>query len=74
LHLNAQPSVAVRTDSAQLEISWPSAAAGFNLQWTSGLQNSETWDSVTNAPFNSNGVSSVVLPLDSPQRFFRLAR
>jgi acetyl esterase/lipase len=74
LYLKPQPAMTMRTDSEQLEISWPSAATGYGLQWTSDLLASNGWTPATNTPVTTNGISSVVLPLDSSQRFFRLAK
>jgi acetyl esterase/lipase len=72
--LNPVAALTARVNGGQLEISWPANAAGYGLQWTSDLQASNLWTSVTNAPVSSNSISSVVVSMDSSQRFFRLAK
>jgi hypothetical protein len=34
--------------------------------------NPPDWRPLTNAPFSSNGLWQIILPLDGPQQFFRL--
>ena len=70
--LNPTPRLTVRADGGQLQISWPANLAGYNLQWNSDLLNPNTWTAVPDLPVLSNSVSSIVLPLDSSQQFFRL--
>jgi hypothetical protein len=70
--LNPQPALTARVEDGQLDISWPANATG-SLQWIPELF-SNTWNSVSNAPLRSNSIARVVLPLDSSQRFFRLAK
>jgi acetyl esterase/lipase len=75
LYLNSWPTLTAQVVGGQVEISWPTTTAtGYSLQWTSDLQGSNSWTAVTNAPVSSNSISSVVLPQDSSQRFFRLAK
>jgi acetyl esterase/lipase len=74
VQLNPRPTLTVRPDSGQLQISWPASAAGYNLQWAADLRALNPWTPVSNTPASSNGVSSLVLPLDSARRFFRLAK
>jgi hypothetical protein len=74
LHLNPPPAMTSRLLADELQISWPASATGFSLEQTSSLQTPVAWSAVTNAVVTTNGISTVVLPTDSPSRFFRLGK
>lgn len=74
-YLNSKPTLRALAVGGQVKISWPTTPAiGYGLQTTTDLTVSNSWTSVSNAPISSNSISSVVLPLDFSQRFYRLAK
>lgn len=56
-----------------LVLSWPSAAAGFQLQSTPSLS-AAAWTLVTQSPSTNNGQISVQVPLAGTAGFFRLLK
>jgi subtilase family serine protease len=57
---------------SNLQISWPLGAAAFHLQSSTDLANPNSWLNV-NTPLTTNGNSvSTIVPIQSPQQFFRL--
>ena len=54
-------------------ISWPTNTDTYQLEWRSQVD-TETWNSVTNAPVVINGMNTVILPPSSPQRFYQLRK
>ena len=57
-------------------ISWPSAAAGFQLEATASLKSPITWSLVTNGISDDGNFKTFVLPAGSAStnQFFRLKR
>ena len=56
-----------------LRLRWPSAAAGFLLE-ASANATSSTWDPVPGTPQLNGDEYEMILPMDSPSRFFRLRK
>lgn len=58
---------------SSLTVSWPLSLSGFDLESTAspGLTN---WQSVAETPSTNSGRFELVVPLDQPQRVFRLHR
>ena len=67
------PSITAQRSGNNLLINWPSTATGFNLESTPSLAPGATWTPVTGATPNG-GQMQVSVPLDGPQRFFRLKK
>ena len=68
LQLSISPS------AGGLNLSWPIAPTGFNLQSATNLNPVINWSSVATAPAISNGRNVVGLPAGSASQFFRLVR
>ena len=67
-----QPQLAIAPSGANVLISWPSSAGGFQLQSNTNLVSSNTWVTVTQ-PLSTNGnVISTTVPTTGSQKFFRL--
>jgi hypothetical protein len=56
---------------ANLVVSWPGSAPLLQLQSTTSLTPS-AWSPVTQTPVTTDGVTSVQLPANGPEQFFRL--
>ncbi|MCX8156037.1 MAG: M36 family metallopeptidase [Verrucomicrobiae bacterium] len=61
------------TRPGELLLSWPAAPPEYLLESASRLEPPD-WQPLTNSPTVSNGLRQLLLPLDGPQRFFRLRR
>jgi hypothetical protein len=57
-------------------ISWPSAAAGFQLEATASLKSPSTWYLITNGISDDGNLKSYVIPVGPAptNQFFRLKR
>jgi hypothetical protein len=64
------PALAIFMDGDQVDLRWPQAP-GFYLQYRTNLSEGN-WISNTIPPILSNGTNSVLNPVDSPTKFFRL--
>jgi hypothetical protein len=63
-----------RLVAGELQISWPASATGYSLEQASSLQTPGAWSAVNHVVVTTNGTSTVVLPTDSTNRFFRLVK
>jgi hypothetical protein len=63
---------ATRLPGSQLLLSWPAMSQASTLQETVSLLSGADWKPVSTAPQLTNGTCSVTLPVDAPQRFYRL--
>ena len=54
-------------------LSWPALATNYVLQTTPALTGPGGWNNVTNVPSTAGSISSLTLPANQPQAFFRLA-
>ncbi len=66
------PVVGISTGSGSVTLRWPDWANGWILNSSISLQQG-TWTPVMASPTTSGGMKELVLPLDSPMKFFRLA-
>jgi subtilisin-like proprotein convertase family protein len=57
-----------------VQLTWPSSAAGYVLEAKNDLDPMLIWEIVPNATMTSNGVSSVTVPVGTGNRFFRLRK
>ena len=60
-------------DSSHVELKWPSLSLGFGLQQNTSLD-ALGWTPVTAPPTDDGEFNRVILPLEPPARFFRLAK
>jgi hypothetical protein len=68
----ALPQLTVSPSGTNLLISWPTSAAGFQLQSNTNLVSTNSWVTVS-APLSTNGSTiSALVPLQGAQNFFRL--
>ena len=68
------PQLSIALTNQQVVISWPDAAAGFNLQSTTNFASQASWTLVTNVPVVVGGQRTVSLPPASASQFYRLKK
>ena len=65
---------ALQRDNQQneaLTVTWPSALAGYVLQWTATLEDPDTWEDI--AAVTDNGLNvRITIPVEPGNRFFRI--
>ena len=66
------PVVGISAGNGSVSLRWPDWANGWILNSSNSLQQG-TWSPVMASPTTSGGVKELVLPLDSPMKFSRLA-
>jgi hypothetical protein len=66
------PVLGISTGASSVTVRWPDWATGWILNSSISLQQG-TWSPVLASPTTSGGMKELVLPLDSPMKFFRLA-
>lgn len=69
----AAPNLAAQITGANLLLSWPADAAGFELQSTTSLSPATQWTSLGAGAVAGNR-RQITVPLDSAARFFRLRK
>ena len=70
------PGLTITRSGANITVSWPASAAGYELQSAAGLGRSAVWQSVTTGISSSSGVKWITTtpsPL-APARFYRLKK
>ncbi len=72
--ITRQLALTIAHVSTNVLISWPSAATGFQLQFSPALSSVNTWSPVTQPPTTSNHQFTVSLPISGIQQFFRLSK
>ncbi len=70
----ASPQLTIALAGTNATISWPSSAAGFQLQSATDLTASTVWSSVTQTPSTNGNTISVLMPVSSGRQFFRLQK
>jgi hypothetical protein len=76
LHLNPaqeRPALQLSLSARNLVLSWPTNAAGFDLEETESL-GASTWNRVPSDPVLTGGLYSLKTPLTNALRFYRLSR
>ncbi len=68
------PQLRIAKSGANVTISWPADAAGFQLQQANTLGGSPAWSNVTSSPVVVGTELQVVLPATSDAAFYRLSR
>lgn len=68
------PTLSITRVGTKAVISWPRAAAGFQLQFSSGLASTNTWTAVPQRPMLMKDRFQVLIPAVSGQVFYRLAK
>ena len=63
----------ITPSGANIIVSWPAGATGFQLQYSPSLPTSGNWAPVTQTPVVANNQSTVTLPASESAGFFRLA-
>ena len=67
------PRLLVQGENNSVRLSWPSAVAGYQMQWTENLPIG-TWQALTNE-VQTIGASNIVLDeISTPQRYYRLTK
>ena len=72
--LTGAPRLTVAAAGANVMISWPSYAAGLELQSSESLAPSATWTNVTQVTFTNGNQVTVVVPASAALQFFRLSQ
>jgi subtilisin-like proprotein convertase family protein len=57
-----------------LRLTWPAVPSGYRLEAKTELNSALAWGSVFDPVVSSNGVNSVMVPIGSENRFFRLSK
>lgn len=73
LELSKPTLRSLTTTSNSVIISWPSPSPGWTLQQNTSLA-ADSWADVTTAPMDDGVNKSIVIPLASPIRFYRLRK
>jgi hypothetical protein len=68
------PILRAQATATAITISWPSTATNYVLEASSGVDGTNVWLPVTNAPQNSAQEMFVTLPTSGQQHFFRLRK
>jgi hypothetical protein len=68
------PQLAIKEAGTNAMVSWSSAASGYQLWSATNLVSPVVWSNVTNASSTNGNTISVLVPVSSGQRFFRLQR
>jgi hypothetical protein len=63
----------VQLDATTLQLSWPTNAAGYTLQYTTNLP-ALAWSTVTNSVVTNGDYFTVQLEMSGPRRFYRLRK
>ncbi|HVM63034.1 MAG TPA: hypothetical protein VMV72_19400 [Verrucomicrobiae bacterium] len=66
-------AVNIARQGSAVVLSWPASLGNWQLQCSDSLS-APNWTAVTNSPTTANGQSTVVWPITTPQKFFRLLR
>jgi hypothetical protein len=66
------PQLAIAPAGTNVLISWPSSAAGFQLQSNTNLVSANSWMPVSQTLSTNGNVISVLVPESGSQQFFRL--
>jgi uncharacterized repeat protein (TIGR01451 family) len=66
-------SLTRQVNPPELVVSWPTSAAGFQLQTNNGSNLDFGWITLSNGVFVSNSLNTFTDSLTAPQKFFRLA-
>lgn len=66
------PFLTVSQSNGQLTISWPTPVSTWLLQTNSNLTDANGWAESSYAISTNNGVSTIIVPLQSGNLFFRL--
>jgi len=71
--VNGNLSLKLGVAGTNVVLAWPLWASNFTLQEASGtLRVPTVWTNLPNVPFNSNGESTVVLPWNRTNKYYRL--
>jgi hypothetical protein len=73
LNIFVGPFLTATRAGANLQLSWPSAAAGYQLESTPMLV-PPTWSNVTNQVLTANGTNSVTVGVEGSGAFYRLGK
>ncbi len=68
-----RPQLTITRAGANVSLTWPASATGFNLQSTANLVGA-VWSTVSPAPVVVNGQNTVTNPLSGKQMFYRLSQ
>ncbi len=71
--ITREPALSITLSGTSLVISWP-ASVGYQLQSTSSLGPTPSWQPVTQTPTLQGGIASVQVYISSGQEYFRLRR
>jgi hypothetical protein len=68
------PQLAIKEAGTNATVSWSTTATGYQLWSATNLVSPVVWSNVTNASSTNGGTISVLVPVSSGQRFFRLQK
>ena len=67
------PELTIMPSGANVILTWPTNATGFNLQSATNLVSTAVWTNVAPGPVIINGQKTVTNPISGPQQFYRLS-
>jgi len=68
------PQLTIIPSGANVVLTWPTNATGFNLQSTTNLGSAAVWSTNSPAPVVVNGQNTVTNPISGTQQFYRLSQ
>jgi uncharacterized repeat protein (TIGR03803 family) len=68
------PQLAITLSGANVVLTWPSTATGFNLQSTASFVSPAVWSAVSPGPVVLNGQNTVTNPISGTQQFYQLSQ
>ena len=69
-----QFSLTLQPAGTNMTVSWPSSAAGYQLQAAPSLQSSAVWTNVTQTLSTNGSLVYLSLPMSRVQEYFRLKK
>jgi hypothetical protein len=69
-----RPSLAIRLVGANVELAWPTNSAGFQLERTTNLGPTPSWDTITNTPATVGQEFRLQITPGTGSGFYRLLK
>lgn len=74
VYLAPIPQLQIAVTNGQCQLSWPTNAAAYRLEWTTNLTILTNWQPILEAPSTVGSLLTVSLPLAEERIFFRLVQ
>ena len=73
-YVSPVPQLQIAVTNGLCQLSWPTNASAYRLEWTTNLTSSTNWQPILESPGTTGSLLSVSLPLVDDRRFFRLVQ